>query len=364
MLYKRVLCIASGSALALSMCPVLISPLDVSADAGEFSGAFDYFSGFSSTEVHSVPGGAVVTGIMYALDLCTRNPIHQDTVIYADSLGVVTGQFVDGSDNSIHSGTICFPNATFYADESIDVFTSDLFNISVSPSSVVSAFYPFSSRIDVLSYGLVYHISPVSSSLGLSAKTYPPYFSDNFASGSPSSYPYDIKLLVQNSSVTLNPSSSLTSHICLGGRYTPGPIMGNALSVSMPSGSFTPATIDNYWSESVFPYIVNNYPECVKFIEAPYEPEYPDPSDFYPGIPKDWTIDNPQLPTVPDLDLQLPTADFDDLDPVEPITSNLSGVSFWWDLLETILDLVDVKAFWIAIAAIGLAVFVLWKLGG
>ena len=117
-------------------------------------------------------------------------------------------------------------------------------------------------------------------------------------------------------------------------------------------------------SQGIYNTLVVDYPQITEIWfepDAPApDPEYP--TDFVTGIPKDWTITNPQLPTIPDLDFQIPTADFDSLD-VSPIRQNLSGVGFWWDLLETVLDTTSYKGLFIAFAIIGLAIFVLWKLG-
>lgn len=142
---------------------------------------------------------------------------------------------------------------------------------------------------------------------------------------------------------------------------------GANTNIVFPTGTVSKAEPWGYFNDTLVPYLQETYPDIppeylppVYVPDTPYEPIYP--TDFVTGVPKDWTITNPQLPSIPDLDFQIPTADFESLD-VSPIRQNLSGVGFWWDLLETVLDTTAFKGLFLAFAIIGLAIFVLWKLG-
>lgn len=144
-------------------------------------------------------------------------------------------------------------------------------------------------------------------------------------------------------------------------------IGGFNYTYDMPSGEFDIVKPWLYYNDVLLPDLRSKLPDAPDDVfvypygyDTPIEPIYP--TDFVTGVPKDWTITNPQLPEIPDLDFQIPTADFDSLD-VSPIRQNLSGVGFWWDLLETVLDTTAFKGLFLAFAIIGLAIFVLWKLG-
>lgn len=172
-------------------------------------------------------------------------------------------------------------------------------------------------------------------------------------------------------SFTMTATRDYIPVISSGGRVSSSVSIGGfPKQVIFPSGNVSKASPWDYYNDLLIPYLQDTYPDFPpEYFPPAYEPETPDipyepiyPTDFVTGVPKDWTITNPQLPSIPDLDFQIPTADFESLD-VSPIRQNLSGVGFWWDLLETVLDTTAFKGLFLAFAIIGLAIFVLWKLG-
>lgn len=109
--------------------------------------------------------------------------------------------------------------------------------------------------------------------------------------------------------------------------------------------NFPEETVDDIWVEP----------------DTPVEPDYP--TDYITGIPKDWTIKNPDIPEYPHIGFDVPDADFSGIQPSEQIEEYTSGIGFWWALTSKMLDVTNMKV--IAVLALGLGVlgFVLWHLG-
>lgn len=143
----------------------------------------------------------------------------------------------------------------------------------------------------------------------------------------------------------------------------PPTVLACGVSFTLPTGELDPANPSGYVDSVLRPYIEQNYPDYVDLLpEPPPEPPQYETDDIVPGIPKSWTITNPYLPSIPTIDLpQLPTVDFENL----PDTSGLSltGASFWWALFDEILNFSGLKWLFLAVPVVGIAVFILWKLG-
>lgn len=156
------------------------------------------------------------------------------------------------------------------------------------------------------------------------------------------------------------------------GGFPPSDLLGQ--SVGLPSlpglddfGPITSENWDEYIKDVYNPYMVEQYPDFAPYM---YDPDAVDPEDpIYPtgetlqGIPKEWTVVNPQIPSPGNLDLQLPTADYSDADIVPIIEENSEGLGFWWSLLTYILEEFRVKSLVILALVCGLLVTVLTKLG-
>lgn len=346
---KRVCAGVLAGVVAASAVVMPVEPVLVHADAGEFAGISDYLTTFSPT-ISSVPGSPEYIAALWAIHTCLENPVTQTGFDIADST-IIGGYFFDDS-GTLHSGaSVDFQNVN-NVDGGTVIFSSSLFDVKMTfPSgstfycskSITSSSTTFTYGASVSGYfasGTLYSISG--------------YLDNLQDGGSPA---YIVCLSGDQSTPTISPSASPTSNsnrITIGGQT----ILPDTLPSWDGQSDYT-----TYINNSLNPYIINKYPDLAPYVyspEPPFVPEYP--TDYVTGIPKDWTITNPQLPQIPDLDFQIPTADFDSLD-ISPIRQNLSGVGFWWDLLETVLDTTAFKGIFIAFAIIGLAIFVLWKLG-
>lgn len=251
----------------------------------------------------------------------------------------------------VSSGSVYASNIYLSNQDSSSICRSPHFNLTYSLSSVAGHTVSFSSS------NYLYSVSADTTTIGaycsLSARDTLGFFTSTYTgSGNTVSF----SCYTYSDSIPVLSSRRISSSNLVGGFPS---------DLVFPSGSLSKASPWEYYNDVLIPFLQNEYPDTPVDLmpipyEEPYEPIYP--TDFVTGVPKDWTITNPQLPEIPDLDFQIPTADFDSLD-VSPIRQNLSGVGFWWDLLETVLDTTAFKGLFLAFAIIGLAIFVLWKLG-
>ena len=157
------------------------------------------------------------------------------------------------------------------------------------------------------------------------------------------------------------------SYIYRPGNEHPSQIIGASVGFSAPAAGFVPGENVDYLNNVMLPYF-RNIPEIEPYVpdpyvpETPYEPIYPT-GEFVTGIPKDWTIENPDIPEYPHIGFDIPDADFDVIKPSEQIAEYTDGIGFWWALTSRLLDVTNLKV--IAVLALGLGVlgFVLWRLG-
>lgn len=124
------------------------------------------------------------------------------------------------------------------------------------------------------------------------------------------------------------------------------------------SNSF-PAFVDNLKQE-----MYNNYsPEIVDIIwtdpETPFEPIYPT-GEYVTGIPKEWTVENPVLPTSPQMSIDVPDASLPDLSGLSQYTD---GVGFWWSLTGWIMDTFGIREIVLLLIGLGVFAFLLYRLG-
>lgn len=139
---------------------------------------------------------------------------------------------------------------------------------------------------------------------------------------------------------------------------------GANTNIVFPTGTVSKAEPWEYFNDNLVPHLIDTYPDIppeylppVYTPDTPYDPIYP--TDFVTGIPKDWTITNPQLPDIPSIGIQKPDADL----PTISLTPYTNGVSFWWALVGDILDTTALKSLCITFLGVGLLVYCLWRLG-
>lgn len=158
------------------------------------------------------------------------------------------------------------------------------------------------------------------------------------------------------------------------------PVVSGSISVSSKtlSGSGAipnlpdlgvPMTYAEPWEyyNALVDYLNDNYDLPDGIVGEPYDPytpEYPDPSDAYPGIPKEWTIENPQLPTSPSIGLNAYKPDLSEMNPSESIMEYDTGFDFWWWLTNQALTHTNTKTIVLLAILLGLVGYLLWHLGG
>lgn len=143
---------------------------------------------------------------------------------------------------------------------------------------------------------------------------------------------------------------------------------GSAVMPSMPTSDTYPTiTADNaldYIRDVLNPWAVEQSPDIEPYLLDPVEPVEPiyPTGEMVQGMPKEWTVENPALPSY-NLDLQLPTADYETIDVATPIEQNATGIRFWWAMLGTLLDHFGLKSLVVLACALGLFLLILTRLG-
>lgn len=133
----------------------------------------------------------------------------------------------------------------------------------------------------------------------------------------------------------------------------------------------TKANAINYYNDLVH-YLQDTYPDVpttqIPFPTGydPYNPEYPSPTDNYIGIPAEWTIENPQLPTSPTINFNKYSPDLSTLNPLDTLanyTDVVEGISFWWTLFEVASSKMHIFEFFMIFLGLAVAGYILWYLG-
>lgn len=371
---KRVCAGVLAGVVAASAVVLPVEPVKVHADAGEIAGLADFLDAAYDISSGGVPAGWSVNGYaayvaaLWAINEALDHPLSTGETVNVSSWSGVSGWFV--YDGSRYPVSLCLTSDCLGVDEGgISICKSPLFDIRISFYKLNQTTFPFYIYQTLYNNTLTYRFQRYPEGGSSSSVNTRFDINSNSSIFAVPSYSYSLEygrinalfnMKISNGSIVEIPANAqLTDYLSFQSSSNKF-IGGQGISFNFPS---QPGDLDvDYIVNQFNPYYVSLYPDIEPYIFAPYIPEYEPTDDLVPGLPRDWTIKNPQLPSIPDLDFQIPTADFDSLD-VSPIRQNLSGVGFWWDLLETVLDTTAFKGLFLAFAIIGLAIFVLWKLG-
>lgn len=354
---KRVCAGVLAGVVAASAVVMPVEPVPVFADAGEIAGLADFVDAAFDISSGGVPAGWSVNGYaayiaaLWAVHTSLQNPVYTGGDWDASSITAIEGKYnYNGDLYPCVSSSV--GNGFSPADGGVNCCRSPHFNIYVlcAGSDRLTAGYSVGGSFVSLRW--IYYGSTTSVSVNANSSVLSNYSTTNLTNNT-----INAEFTTFNAYPRIQDGESVWRYFTFN---SPAAIAKLGSSFQLPSGSLASGNINAYILDTLNPYIINQYPDVEPYVYTPYTPVYP--TDFVTGVPKDWTIINPQLPQIPDLDFQIPTANFDCLD-VSPIRQNLSGVGFWWDLLETVLDTTAFKGIFIAFAIIGLAIFVLWKLG-
>lgn len=346
-IFMRSTAALSGVALGVVSCLTVYDPVPVHADFGNFAGAVDYITALEGASAVSSlgVGGAIVAGGILAI-YCLSNPsIGNSTPFTVEGLSYVSGTYLDASQNE-RVGTFVVTSAnSFPSDGGYCIMYGAGIDLRVTlpqNSSYSMTLNNYSSYSTVQVAGSAYYVNSASSELLISDADRPFGQFNFYDSGSP---------------------PLLTDYLEY---YVNGqPIMKRLGTSTLPSGLFDPANPDSYINNVYRPWVVENYPEYVYLL-----PQEPEPSseyatdDIVPGIPKDWTIINPELPTSPHLELTIPEGDFQSIDPGDTFTGFTTGVGFWWSMVNELLNTFHIKALALALLAVAVAIFAMYKIGG
>ena len=354
-IYKRVLCFFTSICLCFSFVAVWFHPVEAHADVGEFSGAIDYFTSLPSAEVQALsPAGFAVAGAVFAVNQALSHPIEGVPAIDASSLTTFSGVYAigSGSNRQIKLATVSIYSGSFNASDGDGVsfiYGDDYDNIC--------RFYGNFSTIKCKAFqnGTSFIIDLAG--IGGSGYMQIYNFRDNTSANTSSSYqPFlDFNVYTANTIPTYKDVSFIAQYGYLG---TSRPdLIGNAIQVQLPAG-----TIDSSYPQILIQWVNDTYPEYTYlFPDVPPEPIYP--TDFVTGIPKDWTIENPPLPTSPNVSLSPRDADFSVIDPSEAVAQNATAFDFWWWLTDRILTYTDMKNIVVLFVGLGAVSYILWRIG-
>lgn len=351
-MYKKIAAAVSGICIAAVSCLAFYHPVTVHADAGEFAGAVDYFTGLSSAEAQALdPAGFAVAGAVFAVDQALKHPIEGIGAIDASSMTTFSGVYSIGSgaDRQIKLGTVSIYSGSFNASDGDGI----AFVYSEDYDDICRFYGNFASiRGRATQNGTQFIIDLAG--LGGSGYMQIYNFRDNTSANTGSSYQPWLSFNVHTSNFipTYKDVNFIAQYGYLGNSRPD--LIGNAKQVELPAG-----TIDSNYPQIVINWVAENYPEySYLFPDMPPEPIYP--SEYVTGIPKDWTIENPVLPTSPQMDIDIPEASLPDL---SGLTEYTNGVGFWWSLTGWIMDTFGIREIVLLLIGLGVFAFLLYRLG-
>lgn len=342
--------------VAASSILIPVNPVPVHADVGEFAGAIDYFTSLSSEEVLGLgSGGFAVAAAVWAVQQALEHPVESLGEIEASSLACFSGIYytdTTSTNRQYHVGTVSVYSGSF----------------NVSDGDGIA--FLGGDDYDVVLRFLGNYESCFSRATQNGTSQFIVTFGGLRAS---STYAYQLYNYVDNDTAYTTASTSMADmefNVGLGdaipgyqnmaslarwayrGESRPD-LIGRGVKVDLPAG-----VINSDYVNTIIRWVNEYYPSySFLFPEPPPDPIYP--TDFVTGIPKDWTIVNPQLPEIPEIGIDKPTGDL----PTISLAPYAHGVGFWWALVGEILDTTALKTMCITFLSVGLLIYCLWRLG-
>lgn len=380
---KKPLAVALGVILVLAPGAVIIDnlePVPVYADAGELAGLTDFLDAGMAVDSSGVPsaawnlnGYAAYTSGLWAIRECLKHPI-EGTTWTLSSCASVSGKYY--LYNQLYPCiSVCVSGGKYAPDEgSFNLFQSPKFSITYQVFHNDQSYRDFDLSFSIYSSSGSTYVTTRAKNAPNESGTIGSFrgavafrcsggvFDDyvlNYTTGSTVTVSRNLKY--SSNIPVLDPSQGLSYYLQAG--TNSHAIAGDWVRGTFPGSADTPITLD-YIQDVYNPWYVEQYPELEPYIYAPYSPEFPDPSDAYPGIPKEWTIKNPQLPTSPSIGLNAYKPDLSEMNPSESIMEYDSGFDFWWWLTNQALTHTNTKTIVLLAILLGLVGYLLWHLGG
>lgn len=387
---KKILSALSGVCLAAVSCLTFYSPVAVHAD-DSYTGStawqdwLSYWHSSLNVAIDDITGGTVDADDLYkvrALQYAYVSMLYQQA-----ATAMVT------PDNYIPAGTIeagwyyrggkAHSVAAFYYGQNGDavnasgsrvVFASaDDFTIAVDYTPAQNVSFPGFTTQNF--YGYYYVATQTSEYVNTLT------FTGTSCTGIMTNYDfvdsslaYVSRIATYDSVITMEETTIPSSYYVTSGYYSehPGRFIGGMLKdpngqpISNTTQQFIRATVSNSFPDFVDALkddLYTNFPTYIIdeiWIEpdTPIQPIYP--TDFVTGIPKDWTVENPPLPTSPQIDIDVPDATLPDL---SGLTEYTDGVGFWWALTGHIMDVFGIRTIVLLLIGIGVFAFVIYRLG-
>lgn len=341
---------------------VFEDPVPVHADFGEFASLTDYVDAASGSDAVGIASAApAVAGGLWAIRVALENPIHASGYVDASTINYLSGiYYLDGVEKI---GSLCYEAGNFATDTGLVVCGSDDYYITISGASQGYVMENYQGVIQFLGRCSSYDSSE---SIFFSNSIQHTLVGGSYLCGSPGFY--------RGCEFTFSRVASFTSTTTLSEFLAPSDIQGNShipacpfqafQTFTLPSGDIDYSNPDLYLENVFRPWVELNYPDYVYLL-----PEAPQPSseyatdDIVPGIPKDWTIINPDLPSAPHFEISKPDADLTVLDPSVTLSDFSNPIGFWFTLLDRTLDAVHLKPILFVALAFGLLTYIFWKLG-
>ena len=361
-IFMKLTAALSGVALGVVSCLTMYDPVPVHADFGDFDSSVDYIMGATGEDAEELTESPVAGWILL---LYAFQQFYQDT------------QYDIVSSNGVALKEM---SGTYINEQGVEKFaTLCLFSQWTNPGSV-EAMLPIVYAEDFGLYVTVparshcagiynSNATPTRYTISCSSNCELHSNSQSYLAGSQTpdssgmeARPFftDVDCYLYGTGLTSRFKKYLTNSIT-------SPTLKNSTAVAYelpPSEDLSFANLDTYIQGDFRDYVVEYYPEYIYLLPEPQ----PDPpqydTDVVTGIPKEWTITNPQLPTSPHLDLTIPEGDFQAIDPGDTFTGFASGVGFWWSMVNEILTTFHIKTLALALLAVAVAIFALYKIGG
>ena len=162
-------------------------------------------------------------------------------------------------------------------------------------------------------------------------------------------------------------SSNLSSYFYTGSSIVPiiGSLTGETYdyTVTVPDA---PNTVSGV-SSAIYDSLSVSFPKITEiWFEPDVTPEPIYPSEFVTGIPKEWTVENPQIPTADDIEFNNYEQDLNEFHPIQQIKETVDivkAMDFWWWLTEKTMDALNLKIFYVIFLTIGVLIFICWVIG-
>lgn len=357
-IFKRLTAALSGVALGVVSCLSWYDPVPVHADFGNLADTVDYITSAEGAEASLLSSNPVAPCLLLFY-VISQVDEYNDYVYDASHPvpGVFSGTYYDENGNKKIG--VGFTYDTYLNTSTVDtVYMPLLYGADIDVKFRAKPTLTYKVIYDSSSNSLVIRSNDANNNVLLQS------YSNDYYYGSVGGYNCSGTNIIANRDIFPYQRHLNT---CFAAGYAPnnGVFSGTPNLYYPPAGLMSPSDIDRYLQNEFREYVIMYYPDFIYLLPEP-EPEPPQYStdDIIPGIPKDWTIINPELPTSPHLDLTIPEGDFQAIDPGDTFTGFASGVGFWWAMVNTILNTFQIKTLALALLAVAVAIFAMYKIGG